>query len=678
MKKRTVAVALAMILVLAGLGFAELSWTLRAPSLSNFPFEQVLWDGKQYIAFGGNKVVATSPNGEDWVPHDAPFTYFQQAASSGKVTVAVDADLSTSTDGVNWESVALPPNWCCFNSIYWTGKRFLLNGVFDGVDSVAISEDGKNWSLSSLGAPTMGSAQSYAVSGDTVVMAGRGGIFTSFDHGLSWSPVASSPACVGLVRAGGMFIVLTQDGQIQTSPDGVVWNDRTGIVDTLNALSGRTDQSWSEAGYLNGKIFLAGSTFFETSDLVNWSENSSLLSRWSMARSSSPTRKQNVILANENLFILGDAGAIWGGKNGADWTLRSRAVTLHHLRSVASGAGSWVAVGDSGTIVRSTDGKSWSLVDAACGADLTKVVFAQGGFQVLGDSGVLLSSKDGVGWERKSIGVRARLLDAIWSDSIKIVVADSNRVYSSTDGVAWSGSALLAGDRIRFVSKSRNGFLLAGTFGLSFSSADGKSWTSNGDGAIFRSPEAMTWNGSDVVIASQGKLYSSDDGKAWKSLKESFDARAMQLYATGGDLLLLLEDGRIRLIRGDEVGEAIGGATGGILSMAISDSLLVQVGAVGSILSAPNQGVVGVRRRSAHSGTGGFRVVGNRLEIELSAEAVVQFVVADLKGREQRRSFPNRLSAGSHSLPLGSLNGLYILRVRIGNDRWQTLKSSKF
>lgn len=664
-----------MVLVLASYVSAELSWTLRSPSLSNHAFEQVLWDGAQYIAFGGNQVVATSPDGDDWTPHKVPFTYFQQAASSGKVTVAVDAGILVSSDGVNWESVTLPSKWCCFNSIFWTGKRFLLNGVFEGVDSIAISEDGKSWSLSSLGGPTMGSAQSYAVSGDTVVMAGQGGIFYSFDHGLKWSPVVSSPPCVGLVRVSGVFLAVTQDGRILTSSSGVGWVDRSGLVDTLNALSGRTDQSWSEAGYLDGKIFLAGATFFESSNLANWSENTSLLSWWSMARASSPTRKRNLTYANQDLFMFGAGGVIWGRRHGEDWSLRSRAVTLHHLKSVAVGAGVWIAVGDSGTIVRSTDGKSWSRVEVGCGADLSKVLFAQGKFRVLGDSGVVLSSQDGSSWIRSSVGATVKLLDAIWVDSIKILIADSNRVFSSTDGDVWSNALLTAGNRIRLGAKSPKGFLLVGTRGLSFFSAEGKSWTPNGDDALFRTPEAISWNGNEFILASQGKLYASEDGSTWRSMNESFDARVNQLTMSGGDLLVLLEDGRICRIRGDGASERIGDATGGIYAMSVTDSLLIQVGGFGSILSAPNQGAVEIRK-DPRGVAGRFSFARGRLEFDLPVEETIRIVVAVPNGAVLHRLPAKRFSAGTHSLSLGNLDGVSILLIRVGNRKWETLKIS--
>lgn len=290
-------------------------------SLSTHPFSQVVWNGKQFIAFGPTDMVATSSDGSAWTKTPAAFPNFKQAASSGSITLAVDAQVMSSTDGKTWTPVSLPIHWGGFNSIVWTGKRFLLNGVFNAVDSVAISEDGKKWSLVSIGvgASTRSLPQSYAISPKGIVMAGMGGISFSSDDGATWTKAATAIPSIGVVWRGNIFISATEEGGLQTSTDGLAWTTQTAIADTLAKLAGGGNR-WNEIGELNGTAYLAGSHAFLSKDGLNWSLDTAFLGRWSMHRAALPTRISSIQPVHGKLFLLGDSGSIWSGTNGSDWT----------------------------------------------------------------------------------------------------------------------------------------------------------------------------------------------------------------------------------------------------------------------------------------------------------------------------------------------------------------------
>lgn len=312
----------------AALIAATTSVHAAANALSNQPFSQVVWDGKQYIAFGPTDAVATSPDGNAWTAVPASFPDFRQAASSGSITLAVDAQVMSSTDGKTWIPVTLPPHWGAFNSIVWTGKRFLLNGLFNAVDSVAISEDGKNWSLVSIGAgaSTHSLPQSYAISPTGIVMAGEGGISFSSNDGATWTKAATANPSVGVVWRGNIFISAAEEGGLQTSTDGLTWTTQTAIADTLAKLAGGGN-NWADIGELNGTAYLVGSQAFLSKDGLNWSLDTAFLKRWSMHRAALPTRISNIQPVHGKLFLLGDSGSIWSGTDGSNWTLCGASVS---------------------------------------------------------------------------------------------------------------------------------------------------------------------------------------------------------------------------------------------------------------------------------------------------------------------------------------------------------------
>jgi photosystem II stability/assembly factor-like uncharacterized protein len=89
---------------------------------------------------------------------------------------------------------------------------------------------------------------------------------------------------------------------------------------------------------------------------------------------------------------------------GASWS--SIDITSVGLYGVTFGNNIFVAVGDNGKIVRSTDnGSSWTAVTSPTSLDLNAVGFADGTstFAAVGDNGtIVLSTDNGSSWSSKS------------------------------------------------------------------------------------------------------------------------------------------------------------------------------------------------------------------------------------------------------------------------------------
>ncbi|MBF0342726.1 MAG: hypothetical protein HQL06_00700 [Nitrospirae bacterium] len=69
-----------------------------------------------------------------------------------------------------------------------------------------------------------------------------------------------------------------------------------------------------------------------------------------------------------------------------------------HLYGVAYGSGIYIAVGEKGVILRSTDGVTWAQVNTGTTEMLLKAVFGNGLFVVVGYNGSVLTSSDGLTW----------------------------------------------------------------------------------------------------------------------------------------------------------------------------------------------------------------------------------------------------------------------------------------
>lgn len=101
--------------------------------------------------------------------------------------------------------------------------------------------------------------------------------------------------------------------------------------------------------------------------------------RWTSSKSNTSSHLFSVTYGNGTYVAVGENGTILTSNDGGDnWTNRA-SNTGKMLRSVAYGNGTYVAVGDDGTILSSGDGASWTTTRRATSLHFTVSPTATGG-----------------------------------------------------------------------------------------------------------------------------------------------------------------------------------------------------------------------------------------------------------------------------------------------------------
>src|SRR5258706_204753 len=85
-------------------------------------------------------------------------------------------------------------------------------------------------------------------------------------------------------------------------------------------------------------------------------------------------------------------------------------VEAHTLSAVTYGRDRFVAVGSSGVIITSRDGRSWTAQHSGVATNLHSVAFGDKEFIAVGDNGTVLASADGNTWTKRDSGTTAYLL----------------------------------------------------------------------------------------------------------------------------------------------------------------------------------------------------------------------------------------------------------------------------
>jgi hypothetical protein len=257
--------------------------------------------------------------------------------------------------------------------------------------TIVYSADGISWAAASSG--TGQTLRGVFFDGATTwVAAGQGGTIVNSSDSVTWSAQVSgnTDALWGTTFQGGQWIVAGGAGRVVTSPDSVSWTS------------------------VNGPF---GFTLFD------------------------------IAYDGAGLFVIsGDAGfasTVLVSTDAASWTQRTPAApnNVEGLYGVGFGAGLWVAVGDAGTILTTTDpdSRNWVRQTSGTTSNLRDIVFdGAGTFVVVGEGGVILTSADAISWTARTSGTVADLWGVEYDPAgLYVAVGTSGTILNSLDGVTW-------------------------------------------------------------------------------------------------------------------------------------------------------------------------------------------------------------------------------------------------
>jgi hypothetical protein len=130
------------------------------------------------------------------------------------------------------------------------------------------------------------------------------------------------------------------------------------------------------------------------------------------------------------MVAVGDSGTILSSANGTTWTTRASGTTDWIFRVRCLG-GSFVAVGENGTILTSGNGITWNEETSGTTNWLNDVTMVSNTFYVVGDYGTVLGSTNLTTWTNVPIITGESLFGAATQNGQLVVVGDSGVILQS-------------------------------------------------------------------------------------------------------------------------------------------------------------------------------------------------------------------------------------------------------
>lgn len=233
------------------------------------------------------------------------------------------------------------------------------------------------------------------------------------------------------------------------------------------------------------------------------------------------------------------------------WHWRNPAWGGSRLHDVAFGAGRYVAVGEAGTVLMSTDSKRWSSISIPAKAVMRGITFGMGQFVAVGDSGVVMTSIDGVAWERTGVGSLMQLNDVTFGGGLFVAVGNGGGILTSPDGTQWTLRAI-GGDDLWAVAFGQNKFVVAGgSKGTGIGSnvvppramlavsEDGYTWTSHGSASPRPITGIVFGEGRWVAATDTGAINVSYDAMSWLPISVGIGLEGAYTLAFGNGRYVL-------------------------------------------------------------------------------------------------------------------------------------------
>ena len=345
------------------------------------------------------------------------------------------------------------------------------------------------------------------------------------------------------------------------------WNGQDGSV---NYNSNSVSRSWTVGGTyslsvtvsdMKGRAAVTNKTVIVSDPLDTWTSSSA----------GTTANFEDVLWAKGRCVSVNYFGGAYLSWNGANWdylgALPGFETMVSYRPQLAFGAGAFVVVGkkagvDAAQLDYSLDGRRWSEASFPAGVPQTKdVLYGAGQFVAVGDAGTVLRSTNGINWTFATVPGAPNFCYLAFDGTTWLAVAlnasgYAERLWTSLDAVTWAQHGLLGMQTFDIFAIGNTAYAVGWYGGLKYSTDHGLNWqdallpgstrwstyhlATADDGTLLLTAQAMDEGGSPFA------LLVSTDGRTWSRGSGNTDvASASHALAFGFGRFISVGDGGV-------------------------------------------------------------------------------------------------------------------------------------
>jgi photosystem II stability/assembly factor-like uncharacterized protein len=214
------------------------------------------------------------------------------------------------------------------------------------------------------------------------------------------------------------------------SDDGVTWEK-----DSLGYYLGINSVAWNGTKY----VAVGGDTIVSSSDGIIWTKMETGIKLSLSFGAVNKSYLNSIVWTGNDFFAVGDFGIILASHDGISWTIKSTDSTIF-LNSVATSGSAYVAVGNDRfntingcVIVTSPDGNTWTkkTIPGNTLMILNSIIWTGSQFTAVGDSGTILTSSNGDEWQRRQTITTENLYSITKNNTVLVATGANGTILTS-------------------------------------------------------------------------------------------------------------------------------------------------------------------------------------------------------------------------------------------------------
>jgi hypothetical protein len=261
---------------------------------------------------------------------------------------------------------------------------------------------------------------------------------------------------------------------------------------------------------------------------------------WSLAQAVSK-EVESVTWAAGHFVAVGDDGSILVSTNGALWLPRP-AITTRRLLGVTHGAGRFVTVGSRGTVLTSTDALNWTAANSGTLDRLESVDYAGGQFVAVGENGTIITSPNGTVWTTRNFGTTRDLDGMATANGLVVIVGKGGNILTSSNGMDYTARNSGVTNDLHGVAWGQGWWVAVGEPGVVLTSTNAVNWNTNTSGTTSSLKHVLWAGGQWTAVGTGGAVVRSTNGLNWITthLPGLYDLNSV---AFGNGVFLIAGDG---------------------------------------------------------------------------------------------------------------------------------------
>ena len=271
--------------------------------------------------------------------------------------------------------------------------------------------------------------------------------------------------------------------------------------------------------------------------------------------------------------------------------------TSRILRSIAYTDGTWVTVGDSGTIRTTADpAGTWSAATSGTTNHIFNIAYGDNTWVVAGSSGVIRTTADPAGtWSAAtSSGTPSTLVGVAYGDNTWVVAGSSGVIHTTADPAGtWSAATSGTTETLFNITYADSTWVTVGSNGTIHTTADpAGTWSAATSSGTTEILYGITYADSTwVTVGSNGTIHTTaDPAGTWSAATSSGTTEILYDIAYADGIWVTVGDSGTIRIATDPAGTwstVVSGTDDVLYSIAYADDIWVTVGNDGTILTAP-------------------------------------------------------------------------------------------